>query len=234
MRALLIEAEKANAGIVELFLKCQGWNVYTTDCAEEGIDLAKIYDYDVIISELLLPDMSGNEVLRAIRVARVHTPILILSSIVETESKVVAFQLGADDYMTKPADKNELVARLNALVRRSKGHVQARCEIGNTIVNFDARLVSVADKPLHLTRKEYLMIELMALRRGMTVNKEAFLNHLYGGMDEPDAKIVDVFLCKLRKKLRNAGATIVPETVWGRGYYFPEARTFPIPTSVAA
>lgn len=225
MRALLIESEPANAGAVELLLKGHGWNVYTTDCGEEGIDLAKIYEYDVIISELMLSDMTGNDVLRAIRLARIKTPILILSSIIDTESKIIAFQLGADDYVTKPVVKDELVARLNALVRRSRGHVQALCTIGNTVVNLDAKTVCVADKPLHLTGKEYLMIELMALRRGMTVNKEAFLNHLYGGMDEPETKIIDMFLCKLRKKLRNAGATIMPETVWGRGYNYPEART---------
>jgi len=194
-------------------------NVYTTDMGEEGIDLAKLYDYDLILLDLGLPDMNGHEVLRQLRLAKVETPTLILSGSDDTENKIKGFGFGADDYLTKPFHREELVARIHAIIRRSKGHSQSVIKTGRITVNLDAKTVDVANKPVHLTGKEYQMLELLSLRKGTTLTKEMFLNHLYGGMDEPELKIIDVFICKLRKKLANAtdGANYI-ETVWGRGY----------------
>ena len=194
-------------------------NVYTTDMGEEGIDLAKLYDYDLILLDLGLPDMNGHEVLRQLRLAKVDTPILILSSSDDTENKIKGFGFGADDYLTKPFHREELVARIHAIIRRSKGHSQSVIKTGAILVNLDAKSVEAGNKPVHLTGKEYQMLELLSLRKGTTLTKEMFLNHLYGGMDEPELKIIDVFICKLRKKLANAtdGANYI-ETVWGRGY----------------
>jgi two-component system, cell cycle response regulator CtrA len=208
MRVLLIEDDSATAQSIELMLKSESFNVYTTDLGEEGVDLGKLYDYDIILLDLNLPDMSGYEVLRTLRVAKVKTPILILSGLAGIEDKVRGLGFGADDYMTKPFHKDELVARIHAIVRRSKGHAQT---------------VEVNSQRVHLTGKEYQMLELLSLRKGTTLTKEMFLNHLYGGMDEPELKIIDVFICKLRKKLANAtnGANYI-ETVWGRGYVLRE------------
>ena len=111
---------------------------------------------------------------------------------------------GADDYLTKPFNKGELIARIQAIVRRSKGHSESVIRTGKLSVNLDTRSVEVDGKPLHLTSKEYGIIELLALRKGSTLTKEMFLNHLYGGIDEPELKIIDVFVCKLRKKLAQA------------------------------
>ena len=219
MRVLLIEDDSATAQSIELMLKSEGFNVYTTDLGEEGIDLGKIYDYDLILLDLNLPDMSGMDVLRQLRVAKINTPIMILSGTAEIETKVKSFGGGADDYMTKPFHKDELVARIHAVVRRSKGHAQSVIKTGDITVNLDAKTVEVNGSRVHLTGKEYQMLELLSLRKGTTLTKEMFLNHLYGGMDEPELKIIDVFICKLRKKL--AAATIGKhyiETVWGRGY----------------
>jgi len=179
MRVLLIEDDSATAQSIELMLKSESFNVYTTDLGEEGIDLGKIYDYDIILLDLNLPDMSGFEVLRSLRVSKVKTPILILSGLAGIEDKVRGLGFGADDYIN------------------------------------GARV--------HLTGKEYQMLELLSLRKGTTLTKEMFLNHLYGGMDEPELKIIDVFICKLRKKLANAsnGKNYI-ETVWGRGYVLRE------------
>ena len=204
MRVLLIEDDSATAQSIELMLKSENFNVYTTDLGEEGIDLGKLYDYDIILLDLNLPDMSGYEVLRTLRVAKVKTPILILSGLAGIEDKVKGLGFGADDYLTKPFHKDELVARIHAIVRRSKGHAQSVITTGDLIVNLDQKTVEVSGSRVHLTGKEYQMLELLSLRKGTTLTKEMFLNHLYGGMDEPELKIIDVFICKLRKKLANA------------------------------
>ena len=219
MGVLLIEDDSATAQSIELMLKSESFNVYTTDLGEEGVDLGKVYDYDIILLDLNLPDMSGFEVLRSLRVSEVKTPILILSGLASIEDKVKGLGFGADDYMTKPFDKDELVARIHAIVRRSEGHAQSVIQTGDLVVNLDTKTVEVNQARVHLTGKEYQMIELFSLRKGMTLTKEMFLNHLYGGMDEPEPKIIDVFVCKLRKKLiKVTGGENYIETVWGRGY----------------
>ncbi len=219
MRILLVEDDPTTSKSIELMLTHANLNVYTTDLGEEGIDLAKLYDYDLILLDLNLPDMTGHEVLRQLRLARIDTPILILSGDDGTESKLKGFGFGADDYLTKPFHREELVARIHAIIRRSKGHAQSVIRTGKINVNLDAKTVDVAGKAVHLTGKEYQMLELLSLRKGTTLTKEMFLNHLYGGMDEPELKIIDVFICKLRKKLAQAtGGDTYIETVWGRGY----------------
>jgi two-component system cell cycle response regulator CtrA len=219
MRVLLVEDDPTTSKSIEMMLTHANLNVYCTDLGEEGIDLAKLYDYDLILLDLGLPDMNGNEVLRQLRLARVDTPILILTGSDDTENKIKAFGFGADDYLTKPFHREELVARIHAIIRRSKGHSQSIIHTGKIGVNLDAKTVEVDKKPVHLTGKEYQMLELLSLRKGTTLTKEMFLNHLYGGMDEPELKIIDVFICKLRKKLCEAtdGENYI-ETVWGRGY----------------
>jgi two-component system, cell cycle response regulator CtrA len=219
MRILLVEDDPTTSRSIEMMLTHANLNVYCTDLGEDGIDLAKLYDYDLILLDLNLPDMSGHEVLRQLRLARIETPILILSGADDTDSKLKGFGFGADDYLTKPFHREELIARIHAIIRRSKGHSQSVITTGAVNVNLDAKTVDVAGKTVHLTGKEYQMLELLSLRKGTTLTKEMFLNHLYGGMDEPELKIIDVFICKLRKKLAEAteGANYI-ETVWGRGY----------------
>jgi two-component system cell cycle response regulator CtrA len=143
---------------------------------------------------------------------------MILSGTAEIDTKVKTLGGGADDYLTKPFHKDELVARIHAVVRRSKGHAQSVIATGDILVNLDAKTVEVNGQRVHLTGKEYQMLELLSLRKGTTLTKEMFLNHLYGGMDEPELKIIDVFICKLRKKLQAAAGGHYIETVWGRGY----------------
>lgn len=219
MRILLIEDDTATARSIELMLRSESYNVYTTELGEEGVDLGKLYDYDIILLDLNLPDMSGYEVLRALRVGKIVSPILILSGLGTIEDKVKGLGFGADDYLTKPFHKNELVARIQAIVRRSKGHAESEIAIGDLLVDLDRRTVTVGGQSIHVTGKEYQMLELLALHKGSTLSKDIFLNQLYGGLDEPAAKIIDVFVCKLRKKLANAsdGRNYI-QTVWGRGY----------------
>jgi two-component system cell cycle response regulator CtrA len=219
MRVLLVEDDSNTAQSIALLLKSEGFICDTTDLGEDGLEIGKLYDYDIILLDLMLPDIDGYEVLRRLRAARVNTPILILSGLNEMDSKLKGLGFGADDYLTKPFDRRELVARIQAIVRRSKGHSESVIKTGKLAVNLDTRTVEIAGQPLHLTGKEYSILELLALRKGTTLTKEMFLNHLYGGMDEPELKIIDVFICKLRKKLSAAtGGENYIETVWGRGY----------------
>ena len=237
MRILLVEDDPATSRSIELMLTHANLNVYCTDMGEEGIDLAKLYDYDLILLDLNLPDMTGHEVLRQLRLARIETPILILSGADDTDSKIRGFGSGADDYLTKPFHREELVARIHAIIRRSKGHAQSVIRTGRVTVNLDAKTVDVDGKAVHLTGKEYQMLELLSLRKGTTLTKEMFLNHLYGGMDEPELKIIDVFICKLRKKLAEAtGGQNYIETVWGRGYVLrdPTPQAAAVPGRLAA
>ncbi|MGD8327076.1 MAG: response regulator transcription factor [Sphingomonadales bacterium] len=231
MRVLLIEDDMSVSRSIELMLSSEGFNVYTTDLGEEGLDLGKLYDYDIILLDLNLPDMHGYDVLKKFRVSKVDTPILILSGMNELDNKVKGLGFGADDYMTKPFHKEELVARIHAIVRRSKGHAQSVIRTGKLAVNLDAKTVEVDGQRVHLTGKEYAMLELLSLRKGTTLTKEMFLNHLYGGMDEPELKIIDVFICKLRKKLASAtsGENYI-ETVWGRGYVLRDPEDLPAET----
>jgi two-component system cell cycle response regulator CtrA len=203
VRVLLVDDDAAIARSIELMLKIEQINVYRTDLGKEGVDLGKIYDYDIILLDLNLPDVSGYEVLRSLRSAKVVTPVLILSGLANIEDKIRGLGLGADDYLSKPFHKDELIARIHALVRRSKGHAQSVIAVGDLTVNLEARNVELRGQKLHLTAKEFQILALLALRIGSTLTKETFLNHLYGGLDdEPDAKIIDVFHMQAQKEAR--------------------------------
>lgn len=219
MRILLIEDDTPTAKSIEALLKKEGLIVDTTSFGQYGLEVGKIYDYDGIILDLMLPDIDGMEVIQKLRSASVRTPVIVLSGISECKDKVKCLNIGADDYITKPFEGTELVSRIQAVIRRSKGHAESIIKVGKMTINLQSRRVDVDGKALHLTGKEYAILELLCLRKGATLTKDMFLNHLYGGMDEPELKIIDVFVCKLRKKLMDAldGECYI-ETIWGRGY----------------
>jgi two-component system cell cycle response regulator CtrA len=219
MRVLVIEDDPATSKTIEIMLTSEDYVVDATDLGEDGLEIGKLYDYDIIILDLMLPDMSGFDVLKRLRASKIQTPVLILSGLTEMDDKLKGLGYGADDYLTKPFDKRELLARIQAVVRRSQGHAESVIHTGRMSVNLDAKIVTIDEKPIHLTGKEYAIVELLSMRKGSTLTKEMFLNHLYNGMDEPELKIIDVFVCKLRKKLSDAmGGEDYIQTVWGRGY----------------
>lgn len=219
MRVLIIEDDATTRQSIEMMLKKEQWVVDATHLGEDGLELAKLYEYDILVLDLVLPDMDGLEVVRQLRAARIETPVLILSGLNEPDRKVRGLGSGADDYLTKPFNQPELVARIHAIVRRSKGHAQSIVTAGKMKIHLDTHTVTINDAPVHLTVKEYGILELLALRKGTTLAKEQFLSHLYNGIDEPELKIIDVFICKLRKKLADMsdGENYI-DTVWGRGY----------------
>jgi two-component system cell cycle response regulator CtrA len=218
MRVLLIEDEPTTAEALALALAAERCSTHKTGYGEEGVALAKLYDYDIILLDLTLPDMTGFDVLVTLRAANVPTPVLVVSSNHDLASRVRALDLGADDYVAKPYECEELMARIRAVVRRSKGHSQSVIRTGELAVNLDAKTVETDGMPLHVTRKEYEILELLSLRKGLPVSKEMFLNHLYGGLDEPDPRVIDVYVCALRKKLSMASGKEYISTMWGRGY----------------
>ncbi len=234
MRVLLVE-DGATAQRTSLVLKSSGFTVDHVDMGEEALEMARRYEYDLVLLELVLPDIEGYEVVRRMRAAQLTTPVIVLSTLSRPQAKVRAFAVGADDFVTRPFDQAELVARMQAILRRSKGYSEPTLRVGPLQLNLDSHEVSVEQQPVHLTGKEYAILELLVLRKGMVLTKDAFLNHLYGGMDEPEMKIIDVFVCKVRKKLQAAGAGSLLGTVWGRGFILREedARP-PIPSDVAA
>jgi len=219
MRVLLVEG---SAAVGEHWLRAADVVVEAAETGEDALDLARHYDFDLVILDLRPPDMDGCEVLRRMRNGGIHVPVLAVSSAPQSETKIRALQAGADDCVTAPFHKDELLARMHAIIRRSRGHSQAKLQVGPLQLNPDSRQVTVNGQEVHLTGKEYAILELLVLRKGMVLTKEAFLNHLYGGMDEPEMKIIDVFICKLRRKLADAGCDGMIGTVWGRGYVLKE------------
>lgn len=211
MRVLIHQEDEAVARSIELLLTYADMNVYVVLDADEAVDLLKLYDYDMALVEDV-------DILMHARRARVTTSVMLVSSDDSTAAKLQAFGQGADDYLTKPFHREELVCRVNAIVRRAAGHAHAKVVTGRLTLNLTDKTAQCEGETIHLTGKEYQMLELLSLRKGTTLTKEMFLNHLYGGIDEPELKIVDVFICKLRKKLHQATGEHVIETVWGRGY----------------
>lgn len=219
MRILLVEDDISTAKSIELALAAEGIVCDIASTGEEGVDFAKMYDYDIIILDMMLPDIDGFEVLRKFRRNNIKTPVMILSGLTGSDSKVKGLGIGADDYVTKPFNRGELIARIQAIVRRSKGNASSKLKVGDIVLDMETRSALVAGRPLSLTSKEYSILELLMLRKGTPIKKETFLSHLYGGIDEPEIKIIDVFVCKLRKKIEDvSGGDSYIETLWGRGY----------------
>ena len=217
-RLLLVEDDRLLSDALSRMLELSGFTVYVTGYGEDALDLARAYRFDVVVLDLTLPDMAGQQVLQQLHQTRPDTPVIILSGESDVEAKIENFMEGADDYITKPFHRDELLARIHAVLRRARSAAPQEVEIGSLVIDLVAHRAMVAGLPVPLTGKEYACLEFLATRRGMTVTKEMFLAHLYGGRDEPEMKIIDVFICKLRRKLSDAGAAGVIETVWGRGY----------------
>lgn len=225
MRALSVGPSAATS---KRWLSSAEFVVETAATGAEALDLARHYEFDVVVLDLDLAGMNGYEVLHLMRNSRLNVPVLAVSALSLVDAKVRALQLGADDYLTKPFDPTEGLARVQAIIRRSKGFSASVVEVGPLRLDLSAREVAVSGQPVSLTAKEYAIVELLALRKGTTIRKERFLNHLYGGIDEPEIKIIDVFVCKIRRKLADAGCGNLIHTAWGQGYTLREPTEIPL------
>ena len=226
MRVLLIEDDSATAQSIELMLKSESFNVYTTDLGEEGVDLGKLYDYDIILLDLNLPDMHGYDVLKKLRVAKVQTPVLILSGIAEMDSKVRSFGFGADDYVTKPFSPRELVARVRARLRRA-GAVPAASPVsadpwvmrGAFAIDREGHRIRYRQQLLDLTRYEYAVLDALLQRPGAILSRAQLMDRGWDSDADSADRTVDTHVKTLRAKLRAAGADPDPiRTHRGLGY----------------
>jgi two-component system cell cycle response regulator CtrA len=225
MRLLLVEDDEIAARGTALALKAIGGVIDQADTGEEALERVRHHDYDIIVLDLQLPDIEGFEVLRRLRAVRNDTPVMILSGLNRAAAKAKGLSLGADDFITKPFDRAELLARIQAVLRRGKGRDPFSLDIGALRVDTHSREVTVEGRVVPLTGKEFSVLEALVVRKGVVLTKEMLLNQLYGGIDEPEMKIIDVFVCKLRKKLEEAGVHDMISTVWGRGYRIHEPDT---------
>lgn len=220
-RLLLVEDDRLLAEALARGLELSGFTVYTTSFGEDALDLANAYRFDLTLLDLTLPDIPGQQVLQALRQAKNPMPVIILSGEADVGVKVEQLIEGADDYITKPFHLDELKARMHALLRRTQTAAPTEIILGPVTVDLTTHRVLMDGELVPLTAKEYACFEFLASKRGMTLTKEMFLTHLYEGRKEPEMKIIDVFICKLRRKLADAGAPPLIETVWGRGYTIP-------------
>ena len=219
MDVLLVEDDPATARSIDLMVTETGNRCAAAVGGEEGLRLAARLSYDLIVLDLMLPDLDGLEFIRRLRAAGISTPVLVLSGIADVEHKIEALKRGADDYLTKPFDMRELAARMDAILRRAESDPDRTLRVGPLNIDFGRHTADIGGQTLALSPKEFAILEILCLRRGEALHKEAILGHLYGGMDVPAAKIVDVFVCKLRKKLQAASeGGIQIDTVWGFGY----------------
>lgn len=223
MRILVVEPDAVMRNRIELSMRAEGFNVEAVADGDDALDLARSFEFSVIVTELNLTDLHGFDLIKTIRGAKVKTPILVLSTVDSTDAKVSAFGHGADDYVVKPFHRSELAARLRALVRRSSGHADRNVRVGGLAIDLDGKTVELDGSRVDLTAKEYAVLELLALRQGRPIPKETFLDHVYGHMDEPISKVIDVYICRLRKKLSvsTSGESYIG-TLRGRGYVLRE------------
>jgi two-component system cell cycle response regulator CtrA len=224
MRVLLVEGNVRHANALSAYLQSEGVVVEPVDTGADALDLLRHYEFDLVLLNLVLPDTDGSTLITRMRAAGRHIPILALADVSDPRSRLKALSAGGDDVVERAVDRAELLARMRAIFRRSRGYSHATIQIGALTLNIEQQEASANGCRIALTAKEFAILQLLMLRKNMILTKEMIMSQLYGGMDEPEIKIVDVFICKIRSKLAKAGLRDVIGTVWGRGYTVRDQR----------
>ena len=227
MNILLVEDDPIVADALSITLEEAGYFTVIASNIHEALEELNINDFDGVLLDLKLPDGDDTRVARLVRAKKERQliPILVVSGNNSVDDRIMALGAGADGYLSKPFDRHELLAHLEAIIRRANGHSSLVISVGNLEIDLHRKIVSVDSKPVNLTRKEYEIVNLLGVRKGAVLSKTSFINHLYGGSGEPESKIVDVFVCKLRQKLTKAGLEgAAIETVWGQGHKLIETQ----------
>lgn len=221
MRILIVDADKSEAHQLHTEMLSARYVPETTHNAEEAIEYLRAYPFDIAIIALGDTAFDGLQLIREIRTARLDVPIMALTAATKPGLRLQALNSGADDAVSRPISRDvleEMMARTRAITRRAAGFSQSEITLGPVRVMLDSREVYVGDASLHLTNKEFEILQVLVKRRNTVISKETFLTALYGGLDTPDPKIIDVFICKLRKKLKHKGCGDLIQTAWGKGY----------------
>jgi two-component system, OmpR family, response regulator len=213
MRILIVEDELRLLSSLAMALRDEGYAVDTADNGEEGLFKATNYGYDAIVLDVMLPMLDGWQLLEHLRKER-QTPVLILTARTAGSERVRGLDLGADDYLVKPFDVPELLARIRALIRRAAGHTRVWVDCGDIRINMRTRIASVAGKAVTLTAREYSILEYLALHRGRVVSRTELYEHLLDETDDTLSNLVDVHVFGIRKKL---GHNLIT-TRRGQGY----------------
>ncbi|MGY6588591.1 MAG: response regulator transcription factor [Wenzhouxiangella sp.] len=220
MRILVVEDETELRELLGRALKRQGYAVDLCADGDDGLFYATEYPVDLAIIDLGLPGQSGLDILRAARQADRRYPVLILTARSDWQDKVEALELGADDYLTKPFRIEELMARVQALLRRAAGHASSELIFGPLKINLSSQDVLLAEEPLELTSFEYKLLEYFVLHPDQVVSKMTLNEHLYDEDADPDSNVIEVIIGRLRRKLAVADDWQPIETLRGRGYRF--------------
>ena len=213
MRVLVIEDEADLRRALEQALREDGYAVDSAEDGETGLFKAKTWDYDALVLDIMLPEIDGWEVLSRLRSEKA-TPVLALTALDSVSDRVRGLDLGADDYLVKPFEVSELLARLRALIRRSTGNADSRLEIGDLLIDTASRTVKRAGEPVKLTAREYTLVELLALHRGRLITRTQIYEHIFDENDDTLSNLVDVHISNVRKKLGKDFIT----TRRGQGY----------------
>ncbi len=218
MKILVIDDSKSFTDELKMFLSIKGFAVDVENDPHTGIDAAEDSSYDVIVLDVLMPGMNGFDACKKIRSKRIDTPILMLTAINDKIKTAYGLDCGADDYLTKPFFYPELISRLNALIRRRKGHLSTELTAGSLTVNQSAQKAYVSDNYLELTTAEYKLIELLVLNSGLIVSKESIIDHLWDSDSDIYSNVVEVTVSRIRAKIKLYTDDEIIKTVRGRGY----------------
>ena len=240
MKFLFFETMREPRDVLVAFLKSRLAVADEVADPDEALDLIKFYDYDAVLVRIADDRASEAELIRRLRNAGLRAPVIAVARGLTEAARLKVLEAGADDLIINALSHEEVFMRIQNHVRRSRGFQNTALVLGGVEINMNAKKVFVAGQQATLTKKEYQIIEILALRKGCVLSKEALLDHLYGGLDEPNPKIIDVFICKIRRKLASLGAPDFIETNWGRGYMVADKRTVtaataePFPTTAPA
>ena len=221
MRVLLVEDDLTAARGLVAMLKANAMIADAVDTGQEALELARLYDYDIVLLDLVLPDMEGYEVIRSLRAARVETPVLILSALASVGDRIEGLECGSDDYLVKPFSFAELLARVNALLRRREsriGPADHRLTVGDLEIDPLSRSVKRAGKKLDLKPREYLLLEYFARNEGRVVTRTMLLEQVWDYHFDPGTNVIDVHVSRLRRKLEDGFENPLLHTVRGAGY----------------
>lgn len=222
MRVLIVEDEKRLANLLKKGLEEHSFAVDLCHDGEEGLYQAETSPYDAIVLDVMMPKMDGFTVLRKLREQNIEVPVIMLTARGEVESRVKGLNIGADDYLAKPFDFSELLARLTAIIRRSKGKPDSNIQIADLVIDLNAKSVFRNGKVVELSAKEYAIFEYLAVNRNRVVSRTEFSEHIYDMNFDLDSNVIDVFINRLRKKIDNDREQPLIRTKRGEGYLLQE------------